>query len=78
MEGKPENVRDAQLDANYEALAHMGAKGGIRAGLLSADRKSKREKDLDSFMAQQEQIYRVDEEGDVLPPDPKIVDTSEH
>lgn len=76
MERKPEAVREAQRKTDAEALAHMGARGGIHAGLMNADRKSKQEQDLDAFMARQEQIYRIDE-GDVLPPDPKIVESFE-
>lgn len=55
----------------------MGAKGGIRSGLLNVDRKSKQEKDLDSFMASQVKLYHVNDEGDVLPPDPHIIDALE-
>lgn len=79
MEGIPEKVTEAQRKSDSEALARMGAKGGIHAGLMNTDRKSKREKDLEVFMAQQEQIhYHISDEGDVLPPDPKIVDKFEH
>lgn len=77
MEGKPEQVRTAQCKEDSQTLAAMGMKGGIHAGLMNKDRKSEREKDLETFMAQQEQIYHVDDEGDVLPPDPKITEKFE-
>lgn len=69
MEGKPERVRDAQRANNAEALATMGARGGINAGLLNADRKNRTKEDMDKFMAAQAQIYTVSGEGDILPPD---------
>lgn len=68
---KPEDVRKAQLQGKTEALRAMGAKGGINAGLLNADRKQQQEKDLDTFLMRQGQIYQVNDEGDILPPDPK-------
>ena len=56
----------------------MGAKGGIHAGLMNADRKEQKEKDLEAFLAKQEQIYKINDEGDVLPPDPKDIDSFKH
>lgn len=78
MEGKPEQVRDAQRENNSEALAAMGAKGGIHAGLLNADRKNKATEDMEKFMAAQGQIYQMNEEGDILPPDPSITPPTKH
>jgi hypothetical protein len=67
---KPEQVQDAQISQDREALAAMGRKGGINAAIMNADRKAQKEKDLNTFLENQAKIYRVNEEGDVLPPDP--------
>lgn len=78
MEGKPEQVRNAQRKEDSEALRAMGAKGGIHAGIMNADRKARTQEDLDAFMARQEQIFQINDEGDVLPPDPEIIDSFKH
>jgi len=75
MEGKPREVSDAQRNQDSEALAAMGAKGGIHAGLFNADRKNRAKEDLERFMAAQGQIYQMNDEGDVLPPDPTAPQT---
>jgi hypothetical protein len=78
MEGRPEHVRKAQVTGDAEALSHMGARGGINAGLLKADRRQQQEKDLQAHLAQQEQLYHISDEGDILPPDPEIEGTFKH
>jgi hypothetical protein len=71
MERKPEQVSDAQKRNDPEALSAMGTKGGIHAGLMNADRKQQKEKDLNAFFEKQAEIYQVNDEGDVLPPETK-------
>ncbi|HCR52082.1 TPA: hypothetical protein DIV48_00350 [Candidatus Kaiserbacteria bacterium] len=69
MERKPEKVRQAQLADDTEKLSKMGAEGGIRAGLRRAYKKTLEKEEF----SQREKLYHVNEEGDVLPPDPNIV-----
>lgn len=69
MERIPPEVRDAQKAGDNEALRAMGAKGGFIAGALSADRRSQKEEDLAAFMDAQAQIYRISEDGDIVPPE---------
>jgi hypothetical protein len=71
MEGKPGDVRDAQKRGDSDALTAMGTKGGIHAGLMNADRKNQKDKDLDAFLAKQNAIFHINDEGDVLPPNPE-------
>lgn len=78
MEGKPEHVRNAQRANDTEALRAMGAKGGVHAGLLNADRRNKEMEDMEKFMAAQGQIYQMNEEGDILPPDPSVTPPTKH
>lgn len=76
FEGRPEEVQKARLSGDSETLSHMGKKGA------EAKRERKRQRAL--ILAEQlardarnhaiendREHYRISEEGDVLPPDPK-------
>ena len=71
----PKQVKDAALQADHDALVAMGTEGGIRSGLIRADREAQKAKDFAAHEAAQEALYHVSPEGDILPPDPKIVET---
>lgn len=73
-----DSVRKALEQGDVEAHKKMSSKGGINASLLNADRKNQQEKDLDAFLARQQEIYQMNDEGDILPPDPKEPDTFKH
>ena len=78
MEGKPKEVSDAQREQKTKALSAMGTKGGINAGLLNADRRNQTKEDMERYMAAQAQIYTMNDEGDILPPDSSSTPPTKH
>jgi len=72
---KPQQVRDAILRGDGEMLRAMAQAGGVEGGKKSAQRADLRalgEAQRAEEFAQNERLYHVSEDGDVLPPDPNI------
>lgn len=85
MEGLPASVRDALNRGDVEAHKNISAKGGRKASIANDKardieklKEEDRKKDFGKHLAQQEQLYHISDEGDVLPPDPEIEDTFKH
>lgn len=66
---KPGNVRKAMLDGDAAALRAMQAKSVSHRVQTRDFKKAANEQDLQEHLANQAKIYRLDENGDVLPPD---------
>ena len=75
MEGE---IKRKRIQGDSEALRAMGTRGGINAGLMNADRRNQTKDDMDKFMAAQAQIYTMNDEGDILPPDSSSTPPTKH
>ena len=62
---KPPKVREAILNNDHDALVRMAKKGAEHTAL----RKEFEEERKEEALAEQARLYRVDKEGDVLPPE---------
>lgn len=78
---RPQNIRNAQVSGNIEALSRMGRKGG----LASAEEKQKRKERKDTLLelqkeaqakAERERLHATNE--DVLTPDGEDPNTLEN
>ena len=73
MERMPREVKDALERGDEKALRNMASKGGKHAAALRALEKGERIKKLNDLAAEQERLYHLSSEGDVLPPDPHVL-----
>ena len=74
---KPKEVREAQLKNDLPALRRMGKKGGENAAFNRDLRKAKKQEELKKLALEQARSYTISPEGDVLPPDPNIIEALE-
>lgn len=69
----PEKVRLAKLRGDKEALSAMGKVGGKKGSShrvqLEDLRKAEKERRIAEMTKEQQALYSVSEEGDVLPPE---------
>ncbi len=71
-EGKPDAVQQARYHGDHEALKAMGRRGAEQAAInreLRRIAEERRREDLAAAMRAQGELYKTDEDGDVLPPD---------
>lgn len=71
---RPEKVRTAQIKGDHRALSVMGKKGGEHAAINRDLKKAKEEEWLREAAIEQAKLLSLSPEGDVLPPDPTIIE----
>ena len=75
MEKMHQAVKKARLAGDHEALSRMGKKGGEQAAIKRALRKEALERRLKELALEEAKLYSVSPEGDILPPDPNIIES---
>jgi hypothetical protein len=68
----PKEVREKLEQGDFKALSRMGRKGAEHSAQSRAFQKAARDEELAKLALEQARLYRVTEEGDILPPDPNI------
>lgn len=76
---RPKKVQDAVLNAENtaEALSAMGRRGSQHATELKDIRKEKVATDQLEAALERAKTYAISAEGDVLPPDPSVIQNFE-
>lgn len=70
---RPPEVKDALYRADHDALSRMGRKGALAAEETKRLKKAEKEARLQEAAAAQAEVLSLSPDGDVLPPDEKII-----
>ena len=62
---KPKKVQEARIAGDRKALQRMGQRGGEHTAI----RKELHKEELEEIAAEQAKLYKLTDEGDVLPPE---------
>jgi len=74
---RPDYVRKAIVENDHEALSEMGKKGGPIGTSHRVQLNDFRKAEFREGAAENAELSPLSEDGDVLPPEPKITEPSE-